>query len=486
MYGDTAIGIISSLGMAMGIFLVSLAGSFNLDLFGYLFGNVLAIDREEVILALLLALAVLVAMGLFYQEFVFLTFDPESAKASGVQVGRLDSLLAILTAVDRGHGHEGGRNPAHLRPAGDPGRRRPAGRPALPGSVDPLRPSGRGLRRERADSLFLLRLAPLGHDRSDLRGSLSSLVSRAASAAGRPAKQRRPRGGPRLHRPVPEGFGQKRKRRKTMEPKNIALTGDQCDIEIEFIEGYRSQLPGVVEAIIESCKEQRTIAHYDTAMIPSKQSVIEVLEDINDLLFPGYFHKQEMDTYSLSYHVGNDVSGVFDKLASQIARSIRHECRRLDSLCTRCLERGQKEALEFLRKIPALRQTLTGDVQAAYDGDPAAKNLDEIIFSYPGVLAVAVYRVAHELHVQGVPLLPRIMTEYAHSVTGIDIHPGAAIGKNFFIDHGTGVVIGETTEIGDRVKMYQGVTLGRAEFPQGQRGKPHPGQENGIPRSRTT
>jgi len=271
-----------------------------------------------------------------------------------------------------------------------------------------------------------------------------------------------------------------------MDPKNIALTGDQCDIEIEFIEGYRSQLPEVVEAIIESCKEQRTIAHYDTAMIPSKQSVIEVLEDINDLLFPGYFHKQEVDTYSLSYHVGNDVSGVFDKLASQIARSIRHECRRLDSLCTRCLERGQKEALEFLRKIPALRQALTGDVQAAYDGDPAAKNLDEIIFSYPGVFAVAVYRVAHELHVQGVPLLPRIMTEYAHSVTGIDIHPGAAIGKDFFIDHGTGVVIGETTEIGDRVKMYQGVTLGALSFPKDSEGnlirgkKRHPTIEDDV------
>ncbi|HEX9156480.1 MAG TPA: hypothetical protein VF827_00585, partial [Syntrophales bacterium] len=109
-----------------------------------------------------------------------------------------------------------------------------------------------------------------------------------------------------------------------MEPKDITLRGDQCDIEIEFIEGYRSQLPQVTEQIIESCKEQRTIAHYDTAMIPSKQSVIEVLEDINDLLFPGYFHKQEVDTYSLSYHIGNDVSGVFDKLASQIARSIRH------------------------------------------------------------------------------------------------------------------------------------------------------------------
>jgi serine O-acetyltransferase len=134
------------------------------------------------------------------------------------------------------------------------------------------------------------------------------------------------------------------------------------------------------------------------------------------------------------------------------------------------VERAQKEALVFLKKIPSLRRILAGDVQAAYDGDPAAKSLDEIIFSYPGLLAVTVYRVAHELHLQGIPLLPRIMTEYAHSITGIDIHPGATIGRDFFIDHGTGVVIGETTAIGDRVKIYQGVTLGAMSFPKDPQG----------------
>jgi serine O-acetyltransferase len=255
-----------------------------------------------------------------------------------------------------------------------------------------------------------------------------------------------------------------------MDEKGIMLTGDQCEIEIDFVDGFRSQLPGVIEEIIESCREERAIAHFDTAMIPSKESVIEILEDLNDLLFPGYFRKQEIDAYSLSYHVGNGVNGVFEKLAAQIARSIRHECRRLHSLCTRCLERGQKEALEFIRKIPDLRHTLAGDVQAAYDGDPAAKSLDEVIFSYPCILAITVYRVAHEIHIQGVPLLPRIMTEYAHAVTGIDIHPGATIGKEFFIDHGTGVVIGETTEIGNRVKIYQGVTLGALSFPKDSEG----------------
>jgi serine O-acetyltransferase len=271
-----------------------------------------------------------------------------------------------------------------------------------------------------------------------------------------------------------------------MNEKNIPLTGDQCDIEIEFIEGYRSHLPQVVEDIIGSVKEERSIAHFNSALIPSKESVTSILEDLKDLLFPGYYRKQEIDAYSLNYQIGNGVNRVFEKLAAQIARSIRHECRRLNSLCTRCLDRGQKEALSFLEKIPRLRKILVGDVQAAYDGDPAAKSLDEIIFSYPCILAITVYRVAHELHAQGVPLLPRIMTEYAHSVTGIDIHPGADIGNEFFIDHGTGVVIGETTEIGERVKIYQGVTLGALSFPKDSEGnlirgrKRHPTLEEEV------
>ncbi len=273
---------------------------------------------------------------------------------------------------------------------------------------------------------------------------------------------------------------------KNMEDQKTLLTGEQCKVDIEFTVEYHSQLPPIVDEIIESCKKVPAIAHYDTAMIPSKESVIDILEDLKDLLFPGFFRQQGFDGYSLGYHIGNLVNAVFEKLASQIARSIRHECRRLHSLCTRCLDRGQKEALEFLRKIPALRQTLAGDVRAAYDGDPAAKSLDEIIFSYPCILAITVHRAAHELHIQGVPLLPRIMTEYAHSVTGIDIHPGAIIGKDFFIDHGTGVVIGETTEIGNRVKIYQGVTLGALSFPKDSQGniirgkKRHPTIEDEV------
>mgnify|MGYP005832103183 CR=1 FL=1 len=235
---------------------------------------------------------------------------------------------------------------------------------------------------------------------------------------------------------------------------------DTCKTAAEMTSDYRSRLPDIVESIVESCHGPDSIDHVDAALIPSLESVVEILRDLFDLLYPGYFGRQELDSKNLRYHIGSEVNALFDKLSMQISRSIQHECRRLDSICVRCIEKGQREALEFLAKIPRLRAMLAGDVKAAYEGDPAAKSLDEIVFSYPGIFAITVYRVAHELHSQEVPLLPRIMTEYAHRVTGIDIHPGARIGRNFFIDHGTGVVIGETTEIGDNVRIYQGVTLG--------------------------
>ncbi len=256
-----------------------------------------------------------------------------------------------------------------------------------------------------------------------------------------------------------------------MDELRPIVAGDTCTLEEDITDEYRRDLPAVVDDIVAGCRAEQEKAHLVTAMVPSRESVIEVLEDLKCLLFPAYLCPEEFDPISLPYRIGNLVNHIFEKLASQISRSIRHECRRLNSLCTRCLERGQKESLAFLRKIPTLRINLAKDVQAAYDGDPAAKSLDEIIFSYPGLAAIATYRLAHELQIQGVPLLPRIMTEQAHSVTGIDIHPGARIGEYFFIDHGTGVVIGETTEIGDRVKIYQGVTLGALSFPKDSEGK---------------
>lgn len=271
-----------------------------------------------------------------------------------------------------------------------------------------------------------------------------------------------------------------------MPEEKFVIAGHQCEMEIEFTEKYRSQLPQVVEEIVKSCYQEETIAHFDPIMIPSKESVIEILNDLKEILFPGYFREKKLNSYALGFHIGDMVNRLFEKLAAQITRSIRHECRRLHSICSQCIERGQKEALEFLKKIPMIRSILAGDVRAAYRGDPAAKSLDEIIFSYPCIMAIMVYRIAHELHIQGVPLLPRIMTEYAHSETGIDIHPGAKIGQEFFIDHGTGVVIGETTEIGDRVKIYQGVTLGALSFPTDYQGnlirgvKRHPTIEDDV------
>ncbi len=220
--------------------------------------------------------------------------------------------------------------------------------------------------------------------------------------------------------------------------------------------------------------------------IPDQESVIGLVEDLRDLLFPGYFGNQEIDRDYLPYHLGSEVNIVFEKLSHQIARAIRHECHRTEIICTHCLNRSQAEAIFFLEKTPRLRKTLAGDVRAAYNGDPAARSVDEVVFSYPAIMAITTYRIAHELHVQAIPLLPRIMTEYAHSCTGIDIHPGATIGENFFIDHGTGVVIGETTEIGNNVRIYQGVTLGAHSFlkePDGslKRGyKRHPTIEDNV------
>jgi serine O-acetyltransferase len=165
--------------------------------------------------------------------------------------------------------------------------------------------------------------------------------------------------------------------------------------------------------------------------------------------------------------MGQAVSKLFDLLSEQICHSIRHDCFRYDLECSECAEQGHEITLRFLEAIPALRSLLATDVAAAFEGDPAAKSYDEIIFSYPGISALTVHRIAHQFHLLGVPLLPRIMSEYAHSVTGIDIHPGAQIGKGFVIDHGTGVVIGETTDIGNNVRIYQGVTLGALSLPKG-------------------
>jgi serine O-acetyltransferase len=220
--------------------------------------------------------------------------------------------------------------------------------------------------------------------------------------------------------------------------------------------------------------------------VPSDESVKQIVSLFQEILFIGYFGRQNIPSWELESHLHVLMSRVYDDLAVQIAKSLRHECEGAHRLCDNCKARGEDHALELVRKIPGIRKTLEGDVQAAFDGDPAAKSFDEIIFSYPGMKAIMVHRIAHEIYLQGIPLLPRIMGEYAHALTGIDIHPGATIGKSFFIDHGTGVVIGETTLIGDRVKIYQGVTLGALSFPKDEKGnllrgiKRHPTIEDDV------
>jgi serine O-acetyltransferase len=247
---------------------------------------------------------------------------------------------------------------------------------------------------------------------------------------------------------------------------NIKERRHTCKTDMESLSQYRGKLPGIVENIIENCDDSDCFTHVDYEPIPSEGYVVDIINKLREILFPGYFTREKIDPVNLKYNIGQSVSVLFDMLCEQITHSMRHDCYRYDLPCIDCEEQGQKIALAFLESIPSIRKTLATDVRATYDGDPAANSYDEIIFSYPGMFAVTVYRAAHMLFKCQVPLLPRIMTEHAHSLTGIDIHPGAEIGESFVIDHGTGVVIGETTVIGKNVRVYQGVTLGALSLPK--------------------
>jgi len=246
------------------------------------------------------------------------------------------------------------------------------------------------------------------------------------------------------------------------------------------------ELPGIAKALLATYEEQKTIHHIGVVPLPSKDATVRILELLFDILYPGYFGEQALDKSNVGFIVGHKLNDLYDLLTEQVYRAIKHECRRLGSVCTHCKVRSEDVAIDFLRGLPALRELLAEGAQAAYDGDPAAKSQGEVVFSYPATVAITTYRLAHQLLEMGVPLLPRIMTEHAHSHTGIDIHPGARIGRRFFIDHGTGVVIGETTIIGDDCRLYQGVTLGAMSFPKGPDGqlirgrKRHPTLEDRV------
>jgi serine O-acetyltransferase len=246
-------------------------------------------------------------------------------------------------------------------------------------------------------------------------------------------------------------------------------------------------LPKLVDDILVSYEKFGGMDHLEGRDLPSKKVVIEVLEDSFTVLFPGYLGDSELTKANIKYHLGTKLTSIYTRLTEETEKSLKYICRKISG-CPQdlCQKRAHIVARELLEKLPEIRAKLSGDIQAAYSGDPAAVSTDEVILSYPCVLAITTYRIAHELYLNGVPLIPRIMSEHMHSVTGIDIHPGAKIGKNFFIDHGTGVVIGETAEIGDNVKLYQGVTLGALSFPKDEKGniikgrKRHPTVGNNV------
>ncbi|MBN2494670.1 MAG: serine acetyltransferase [Deltaproteobacteria bacterium] len=206
--------------------------------------------------------------------------------------------------------------------------------------------------------------------------------------------------------------------------------------------------------------------------LPSKQAIEALVEDLRAVLFPGYHGRSELNDDSLRFHIGAALDLLARAVQEQVKRGLCFACDREPDSCAQCDRDAEEIALRFLARLPEIQQALALDVQAAYEGDPAARSPDEAIFAYPGIRAVTNYRLAHALYALDVPLVPRIITEHAHASTGIDIHPGARIGKSFFIDHGTGVVIGETAEIGDRVRIYQGVTLGAKSFPLDGHGRP--------------
>lgn len=258
------------------------------------------------------------------------------------------------------------------------------------------------------------------------------------------------------------------------------------------LDRYREQLPDLTRQIVETYHECSHIHHLGHCSLPSNDAVIEIGQDLKELLYPGYRRRQHLNFNNVVYHVGNLVDGLFDRLTQQFARALRHDHRRRLSLDCGAVgaadfeRQAAEKAHAFLNTLPALRRLLATDVEAAYAGDPAAGSRDEIVFCYPGFEAVTIHRLAHEIHRLQVPYIPRMLSEWSHQRTGIDIHPGAQIGPSFFIDHGTGVVIGATCEIASHVKIYQGVTLGALSFDTDEEGnlirdtKRHPTIEDHV------
>ncbi len=225
----------------------------------------------------------------------------------------------------------------------------------------------------------------------------------------------------------------------------------------------------IAQQLCNACQASGVRFH-GAAAIPERKAIVNILDDFFDLLFPGYSGRSQVTESNLFFATGNLLNSIYTRLQEQIFRAFSYNCATADCLNS-CRASAASACAQILKKLPSIRELLLDDAQAALDGDPATKSLDEIILAYPGFRCIFVHRIAHELYTAKVPLIPRVMSESAHTATGIDINPGATIGKHFFIDHGTGVVIGETAIIGDNVKLYQGVTLGALSFPKDGCGK---------------
>lgn len=244
-------------------------------------------------------------------------------------------------------------------------------------------------------------------------------------------------------------------------------------------------IDGLVDNILKSYETDGGINRAGTENFPNRENVVAVLHELQCLIFPGYKTNEEVDVENLRYVTGQHVNKIICVLTKEIEKSLIYEASRstpiTKEISLQCYEKAESITFSLIEAIPELRRIISLDTIAAFNGDPAAKSGDEVIVSYPGLEAIIVYRLAHFIHLKGVPVIPRIMSEYIHGKTGIDIHPGATIGESFFIDHGTGVVIGETTVIGKNVKIYQGVTLGALSVKKSfQNKKRHPTIEDDV------
>lgn len=245
------------------------------------------------------------------------------------------------------------------------------------------------------------------------------------------------------------------------------------------MESIESRIEQVVDTILADYRQGRDIDKMELFRKPDKDIIIDMIEKLRRIVFPGYFRDKNYRIYNAKHNLSMLIEDVMFNLTRQITLVFQEQGEEE----AEAARHAEAVALAFFEQIPQVRSMVQTDLEASYDGDPAATSFAEIIFSYPGLYAITVYRMAHVLYTLQVPMLPRMMTEYAHSVTGIDIHPGASIGRYFFIDHGTGIVVGETTVIGDNVKIYQGVTLGALSTRGGQslRGKRrHPTIEDNV------